>query len=350
MVRRPMNHERIPPLLLDLRELPEYPSNVVLRSVLVGLGAEVIERPVSHADVVIPRDATLVVPYPAHRRVIRHAVSTIGRNVTIIAVPLVLLNDSRVADRRELPRYHPRAIGYRCADLLLGRSSSLVVSDTATHAEWMSQRLHARVAVARLGSAVEQLRPDLIGRGPAEFDGTLRVVHYGNFFPLQGVDTMLEAMAELGDEYQLDLIGNAPGELTTPQNVRLLPARPAPELYEKMTTAHGLLGQFGETPQRSRVIPTKVYDACALGLPIITSTGAELDRHRDIESLDLIGPADVEALVSAAHRLRVAATMGRLDELGRIATWAYDDRFSVAQARADWQQILCGLSDAAPTH
>lgn len=345
-----MTDERIPTLLLDLRELPDYPSNVVLRSVLVDLGAEIIEPSASCADVVIPPDATLVVPYPAHRRLIRHAVRTIGRNVTIIAVPLVLLNDSRVADRRELPRYHPRAIGYRCADLLLGRVSSLVVSDTATHATRMSQRLHAPVAVARLGSAVEQLRPDLIGRGPAEFDGTLRFVHYGNFFPLQGVDTILEAMAELGDDYQLDLIGNASGGLTAPRNVRLLPAHPAPDLYETMTTAHGLLGQFGETPQRSRVIPTKVYDAFALGLPIITSTGAELDRHRDIESLDLVGPADVEALVSAAHRLRVSATDGRLGELSLIATRAYDDRFSVARARVDWQQILCGLSDVAPAN
>ncbi len=328
------------PLLLDLRELPDYPSNVVLRSVLEALGADVLEPGSSGRRRRVPPNATLVVPYPAHRRIFRHASINVGRSVKIIAVPLVLLHDSRIIDRQEEHRYHPTALAYRSADLLMARLADLVVSDTDSHASLIARRLRVPVQAARLGSAVELLRPDLVARGPAPFDGILRFVHYGNFFPIQGVSIMIESMARLGAQYSLDLVGRAPEDLVLPPNVTIHRPLAAADLYELMTTSHVLLGQFGDTPQRDVVIPTKVYDALSLGLPVITAAGREIERHGDVEALELVRPDDVDALMTTASTLMRSALDGRLLALQRSASTAYDERFSVACARSDWVDIL----------
>jgi glycosyltransferase involved in cell wall biosynthesis len=222
--------------------------------------------------------------------------------------------------------------------------SKLVVADTATHAQHFETRVHARVGVARIGSAVELERAELLAAGPAPFEGVLRLVHYGNFFPIQGVDVILEALKQLDSEVELDLIGRSDFTDPLPNNVKATGRLPTHQLFDRLASAHAMLGQFGSTDQQRRVVPTKVYDALAIGIPVITAANSELAIHADDFALRLVQRGDASALAGAIRSLARDAHNGVLPQLGVEASRLYQAKFSIAQSRDDWLRIIRSLS------
>src|SRR5207248_1186889 len=87
------------------------------------------------------------------------------------------------------------------------------------------------------------------------------------------------------------------------------------------------LGVFGATPKSNRVIPCKVYDSLAAGLPVITAdTRAIRTLLKDRETALLVPPGDAAALAEAI--LLLAKDPALRERLGSAGLRLFRERAS----------------------
>ena len=112
-------------------------------------------------------------------------------------------------------------------------------------------------------------------------EGGFNVFFYGSYIPLQGIEHVLKAAEILQDQdtnVHFTLVGS--GQLYASmrkladelrlRNVTFKEFVPLQELPKLMGGTDLCLGIFAETEKAKRVIPHKVYDAVAMGIPVIT--------------------------------------------------------------------------------
>lgn len=158
----------------------------------------------------------------------------------------------------------------------------------------------------------------------------LRVLFYGKFTPLHGIDTILTAAKLLEDQKDIrfEVIGS--GQLSTKMNVLatkldlgnvdFIPWVPFERLPERIAAADVFLGIFGDTSKAARVIPNKVFQGMAMGAGIVTRDSPAIRRVlRDGDSVLLVPPADPTALAGAILRLRDPALRANLGRGARLA-------------------------------
>jgi glycosyltransferase involved in cell wall biosynthesis len=153
-----------------------------------------------------------------------------------------------------------------------------------------------------------------------------RVLFFGQFIPLHGIDVIVEAAEilekqENRGDYEWLLIGKgqmqpAIDRMIAEKNlssVKRLEWVPYEELVEQIRQADICLGIFGSTGKSQRVIPNKVFQILAVGTPLIT---ADTPAIREVISpsakISLIQPGSAEDLADA-----VVDMVARLD--------SYDD-------------------------
>ncbi len=119
---------------------------------------------------------------------------------------------------------------------------------------------------------------------PPPSDASFRVGYFGNFGIAQGLGIVLDAAQLLADEpVEFRLAGGGPLE---PQlrrriaelgltNVRLEPSVPTDRVGQLMLDCHALLIPLRDHPLLSDFIPSKLYDAMAVGRPAIVATRGE---------------------------------------------------------------------------
>jgi glycosyltransferase involved in cell wall biosynthesis len=117
--------------------------------------------------------------------------------------------------------------------------------------------------------------------GATTGDGSFVVFLVTSFFPLHGVEHVLEAAKLLestpairfrivGDGYLRDtMLARARALRLT--NTTFEGLVPAAELPARMAGADICLGQFGATAASDMVVPAKVFDALAMAKPVVTS-------------------------------------------------------------------------------
>ena len=106
-----------------------------------------------------------------------------------------------------------------------------------------------------------------------------------------------------------------------------------------MAASHVCLGIFGTSPKARRVIPNKVFQALACGVPVVTAeTPAARELLRDGESALLVPPADPDALVHALRRLAAEPELARRIAGGGLT--AYRGRASEAILGARWRTLI----------
>jgi len=87
-------------------------------------------------------------------------------------------------------------------------------------------------------------------------------------------------------------------------NVKLWPRMPYEEAMARLARADIGLGIFGVSPKSGRVVPHKVFQSMALGVPTITRRSpAIVEFFRDEEHLVLIQAGDGPALARAIESL-----------------------------------------------
>jgi glycosyltransferase involved in cell wall biosynthesis len=240
-----------------------------------------------------------------------------ARRATVALDLFYSLHEAVVADRRLLG---PRSLSARAlftVERAACRGADLVITDTGANARWAEVNFGlaaGKTASLPVGPVFppfpSPVEPPAVS--PVE---RFTVLFVGTYIPLHGIETILGAAARLRDQEGVRFLLVGKGQLrremedlaratpSCPVEFRdWVPAAGLGALYR----AHGVaLGVFGLTAKADRVIPTKAYDACAAGVPLITAdtTGArEGFRHGD--NAYLVPAGDPAALAEAIIVLR----------------------------------------------
>jgi glycosyltransferase involved in cell wall biosynthesis len=206
-------------------------------------------------------------------------------------------------------------------------------------AEWLERRLYA--SAAAIVTVTEPFRADIatrvddpgkisvvpngttqmwlemgeeeVGREALGLPGDRFVWTYaGNVGIAQGLDAAIDAAAMLGDEFELTVIGAGPmlsGLRARAERggaaVRFLDLMQPAEAARYMRASDALLVPLGDQPALAKFVPSKLFDCCAVGRPVIVSAQGEAPRlAREAGAALTVPPGDPEALALAVRRLR----------------------------------------------
>ncbi|MFQ5845991.1 MAG: glycosyltransferase, partial [Planctomycetota bacterium] len=230
-----------------------------------------------------PRDA-VVVGYTGHLDLfLARALSTVCRRPLVLDAFLSPY-DTIVGDRQLLrPGGAAAHLLYRFERTSL-HVADLVLTDTRAGAEYLTRTFglpRRRCLPVPVGSlvrrAVRARRSVPVG-GPGERRRPFTVLFVGSFVPLQGVPYILDAAARAPD-LRFRIVGDGPDGARIEEELRArrmanvgLVRRfvPPSELEIFLGEADAVLGVFGTGPKAGRVVPCKVYDGLAAGLPVVT--------------------------------------------------------------------------------
>jgi glycosyltransferase involved in cell wall biosynthesis len=198
-------------------------------------------------------------------------------------------------------------IAYRLPDRL--------IMDTPAYVAYMEETYGLaaeRFCLVPLGADDRVYYPSAEGRERA---GDTKVVFYGSFIPLHGVQYIVEAADILRDEpgIEFELVGRGPEkaaiEAAVAQrgltNVRFVEWIPKEELTAYVASADICLGVFGTTQQSMCTIQNKIYECLAMRKPLVTGD-APLMRSAFVhgEHLYLCERASGRAIADAIVALR----------------------------------------------
>ena len=142
---------------------------------------------------------------------------------------------------------------------------------------------------------------------------TFLLTYAGNLGIAQGLEAAVEAAGSLGDGFQLLLLGEGPRrpalrEIATrfpPERVVFRDLVPPAEAARIMRASDALLVPLAKLPALRDYVPSKLFDACAVGRPVIVATGGEPERLVAEHGAALcVPPEDPSALAEGVTRLR----------------------------------------------
>lgn len=267
------------------------------------------------------------------------------RRSMLVFDPCISLFNTLVEDRNILKPDGFMAAVIRFLDVFPCRLADVVLSDTRQHGRYFENTLGvagAKIHRVFVGASREWQRSRW---RPA--DGPFSVFFYAKFSPLHGVGVILDAARRLKDEdIRFTIVGGgqleaavqdeiARSDLSTLDWIRWLEKD---VLIERMRQCHVSLGIFGSTTKAAMVIPNKVFQALAMGVPVITRESPAIRELLDERSCILCEPDDgakLAAAISACKRDRNA-----LETTGRLGRDAFVQR---ASHHAIVQQFLEAL-------
>ncbi len=197
------------------------------------------------------------------------------------------------------------------------------VTDTGSHRTEFERLLKTslpRMRVLPVGVQEFSLLP------PAALDAPL-VQYAGTYIPFHAVEIIIEAAQRLPD-VQFELIGGGQTYARTVALVEHLGLQNVSfrhgyfsreDLLAMQARSTIMLGVFGDTDKTRYVVPNKVYEALALGRPLITAESAAVREFLTPgEHLIVVPPADPNALAAAIRALlNDPAGQTRLAQAGR---------------------------------
>ena len=237
----------------------------------------------------------MVVGYAGHLDVFLARLLTLLARKPLVYDIFIPITEILVEDRQLV---HPDSIMARLlrwVDRTSCRLADVIFVDTGPHARYYRDQLGvdpARMRYLPVGAPevygnhpsageLHRLYPPSQRRG-ANHSESFRVLYFGQFVPLHGVETIIEAADLLRDhgDVRFELVGE--GQTYT-RALNLARTRgltnvafhhtwlPAAELIERhILPADVCLGIFGGGGKAQRVVPYKVYVALAMGKPLIT--------------------------------------------------------------------------------
>lgn len=229
----------------------------------------------------------------------------------------VSLHDSMVDDRKLVSSWSPRAWFLYAIDWLSCHLADEVILDTKAHRSFFIARFHLkpdRVRVIYLGSRTDLFKPEEKGRRRAPGD-LFKVFFYGTYIPLQGIEHIIDAAKILQERHanvRITLVGS--GQMRDAMemkaaaygltNVTFQSFVPLEALPAMIRASDLCLGIFGATAKAQRVIPHKVFDAVACGVPVLTEDSPAIRELFARDPLVLLCPAgNPEAIADAILKM-----------------------------------------------
>ncbi|MGH7309163.1 MAG: glycosyltransferase family 4 protein [Candidatus Rokuibacteriota bacterium] len=186
--------------------------------------------------------------------------------------------------------------------------------------EWNPERYDHTAARARLG-----------------FDRSPLVMFLGTPRAYKGVDDLVEAVGRLGGEVTLALVGVKPDSDAARRwgarpFVRTMGEVPFDDVPRYLAAADVVAVPQRATTDTVGQVPAKLFDAMALGRPIVATAVSMIPEILDDGGI-VVPPADVGELAKAIHRLvaepETAAALGRRARARCVAEYS----FTAARAR-----------------
>ena len=181
----------------------------------------------------------------------------------------------------------------------------------------------------------------------------------GNLGIAQGLSTAVEVAGQLGERFQLQLVGAGPMKpQLEAQAAALAPGSVVfhglvqPEVAARYLRASDAnLVSLGAQPELAKFVPSKLFDCCAVGRPVVLSAAGEPQRLAAAAEAALpIPPEDAGALLEALRRLEGdPALRERLSASGRSFAAEYLREVQVAKLEGLLQDLVgtVGVSPAA---
>ncbi len=295
---------------------PDYARHYVIREGLQRVGVEVELRPipleyrtpgrVRHLSQVFPRDEKFdAIIIPAFNQLLAPFVWGLGQiyRQPILLDYLIGLVDA-AEDRGKVSGAKKQI--FRLVDQF-NTTRMTTLTDTNAHREAF-QKL--------LGKPLHRMRVLPVGVRDLPMlplaDGEIVVQYTGTYIPFHGVEVILRA-AKMLPEIRFELIGKGqtyPAAIKRVAELKLKNAHfvpgyfPKDELMAMQTRSTIMLGVFADAPKTRYVVPTKIFEALALGRPIITAESPALSEFfTPGEQLITVPPADPTALADAILEL-----------------------------------------------
>lgn len=224
--------------------------------------------------------------------------------------------DTVVLDRQLVSRRNPLAWALWLSDWLAAKAANIPFMDTATHARRMETLFRLRegsVGHVWVGAETDLFAASIEETPVTHPEAPLRVLFYGQFIPLHGVDTIVEA-ARLTRNEPIEWILIGHGQ-ESPAVCAMLEREPLPklrridwaaypELRQWIADADVCLGIFGASDKAASVIPNKVFQIIAAGRPLITRDSPAIRELLEDASpcVSLVPAADAQALAAEVRR------------------------------------------------
>jgi glycosyltransferase involved in cell wall biosynthesis len=253
----------------------------------------------------------------------------------VVFNPMVSLYDSLVDDRSRFAPGTPVARVLRQLDVRSFRAPDVLVADTQAHANFMAELAGVDgVMVCYLGTDEQLFRPSW------QRQETFHALFVGKLAPLHGIDVILDAarllpdvaFRVLGTGQQAHLLAAAP------KNVQHVPWVEYQRLPPEYASAGCALGIFGSSDKVARVIPNKIFEALAVGTPVVTADTPGI-RELLADGRDaLLTERTPEAIAEAITALRGDAELAeRIGRAGRV-TFERDASQNVLGPR--WRGVI----------
>ncbi len=306
---------------------PGYPRNSILRKGLERSGFPVASCRAGNKRKIITRYPILLARYLASRRKdkiifvpdFRHKDVPLAwilaglSGAKIVFDPLVSRYETRVMDRGDAGEGSLQSWHNRNIDRWSMRMSDLVLSDTQAHAGFYSREFGIdgnKIRTLHIG-----FDDDYFQESPPRLkDGMFKVLFYGSYLPLHGVETIIGAAEILRDSPVLfTMVGGGQTSgmakdrsfCSGLRNVTFVDYVRLEDLQAMIAGSDVVLGVFGMTGKTGMVIPNKVFQAMAAGRAVISSGSpaiGELFTNR--ENIITVPAGDAVRLAEAVDNLR----------------------------------------------
>ena len=245
--------------------------------------------------------------------VLAKLLSMVGKRRKLIFNPLVSLYDTLVDDRSLFSPDSLAAHFLFFLDRLAFRLADRIILDTDVHIDYISEKF---------GIDRDKFERVFIGADEEVFSSRpwqkrlspFVVLFVGKFIPLHGIPYIITAASMLEEEdIRFEIVGS--GQLydeimelyrrLAVKNIAFTDWIPYQQLADKMAQANLCLGIFGESGKARRVIPNKVFQGLAVGMPVITGDSpASRELLTGGQSAALVPMANPEALAGAIRTLK----------------------------------------------
>jgi glycosyltransferase involved in cell wall biosynthesis len=231
----------------------------------------------------LPNHDAVLVGYLGHLDVLLLWPFARLRGKPVIWDAFLSLYSTIVEDRKLISRWNPLAIAIYIWEWLACRAANRIILDTKSHADYFIQKYglkKSRVKAIFVGAEDTAFTP---AAAAAQSTHSVSVLFYGQFIPLHGIQTIVEAARLTRDEeINWTLIGKGQEAARIKTMIDDGPTcritwiewAPYEQLREWIQKADICLGIFGTSDKAARVIPNKVFQVLLCGKPLVTRDSA----------------------------------------------------------------------------